>query len=171
MTSFSDLVTYFETLARQHKSIGHSDQEKHFFRFEIEEVLAGINRTDSEYPMLVLEGYNFDYTDNKSDNILKNRNMAFDLLDVVKDITDYSEIHDVWNRMEAIGDDILARVKADKRNPQTPVVSDFSFASVQAIPIINETGNNAGIRYTFSLVSPAPADVDPEKWSDIDGSN
>lgn len=165
MSSFSDLVTYFETLARQHKSIGHSDSEKHFFRFEIEEVLAGINRTDSEYPMLVMEGYNFDYTDNKSDNILKNRNGAFMLIDVVNDITDYDQVHEVWNRMESIGDDILARIKADKRNVLTPVVRDFSFASVQAIPIINETGNNAGIRYTFSLVSPAPADVDPEKWN------
>ena len=171
MSSFSDLVTYFENLARRHKSILHTDQEKHFFRFEIEEVLAGINRTDTVYPLLVLEGYNFEYTDNKSDNILKNRNIAFILLDVVHDITDATEIHDVWNRMESIGDDILARLKADKRNPQTPVVRDFGFSTVRAIPIINEVGNNCGMRYTFSMSSPAPSDVDPEKWTDTDGSN
>ena len=164
MSSFSDLVTYFENLARYHKSIGHTEQEKHFFRFEIEEVLAGLNRTDSDYPMLVLEGYNFDYTDNRSDNILKNRRGAFVLLDVVTDTTDPDEIHEVWNRMEEIGDDILARIKADKYNPLTPVVRDFQFSTVQAIPLINETGNNAGIRYTFAITSPAPADVDTEKW-------
>ena len=164
MSSFSDLVTYFENLARYHKSIGHTEQEKHFFRFEIEEVLAGLNRTDSDYPMLVLEGYNFDYTDNRSDNILKNRRGAFVLLDVVTDTTDPYEIHEVWNRMEEIGDDILARIKADKYNPLTPVVRDFQFSTVQAIPLINETGNNAGIRYTFAITSPAPADVDTEKW-------
>lgn len=171
MSSFTDLVTYFENIASRHVSIQHTEAEKHFFRFEIDELLGGINCTDSDYPMLVLEGYNFDYSDNRSDNVLKNRRGAFVLLDVVPDITDYNQVHEVWAEMEAIGDDILAKIKADKYNDLTPVVRDFQFSTVQALPILNETGNNAGIRYTFALTSPAPADVDPEKWIEETGSN
>ncbi|NQU53584.1 MAG: hypothetical protein HQ522_13705, partial [Bacteroidetes bacterium] len=62
MAKFSDLITYFENLARKHKSILHTDTDKHFFRMEIDEVLAGINRTDVAYPMLILEGYGFGFT-------------------------------------------------------------------------------------------------------------
>lgn len=164
MADFTDLVTYFENIARRHVAIQHTDEEKHFFRFEIDELLGGINRTDVQYPMLALEGYNFDYSDNRSDNILKNRRGAFVLMDKITDITDYDQIHEVWADMETIGDDILARIKADRRNTLTPVVRDFQFSSVQAVPIINENGNNAGIRYTFTIASPAPADVDSEKW-------
>ena len=43
---FTDLISYFENLARRHKSIAHTDSEKHFFRMELDEVLGGINRTD-----------------------------------------------------------------------------------------------------------------------------
>ncbi len=81
--NFSDLIAYFESLARRHADIRHSEHEKHFFRFEVDEVLAGINRTDVAYPMLVLEGYNFDFTDKQSDNLIKNRSGAFILLGMV----------------------------------------------------------------------------------------
>lgn len=164
MTKFSDLVTYFENIARTHKSIAHTESEKHFFRFEIDEVLAGLNRTDSEYPMLILEGYHYDFTDNRSDNILKNRRGAFTLLQKITDITDHDEIHQAWDDLEQIGDDILAKMKADKYNPFTPVVRDFQFSSVDARTILNEIGNDAGIRYSFTLTSPAPADVDQTRW-------
>ena len=164
MTKFSDLVTYFENIARLHKSIAHTESEKHFFRFEIDEVLAGLNRTDSEYPMLILEGYHYDFTDNRSDNILKNRRGAFTLLQKITDITDHDEIHQAWDDLEQIGDDILALIKADKYNPLTPVVRDFQFSSVDARTILNEIGNDAGIRYSFTLTSPAPADVDASRW-------
>ena len=46
--NFSDLIAYFESLARRHADIRHSEHEKHFFRFEVDEVLAGINRTVAE---------------------------------------------------------------------------------------------------------------------------
>jgi len=112
---FSQLVTYFENLARTHVDIGHTDQEKHFFRMEVDEVLAGINRTDVKYPFLILEGYGYDFTDSKSDNLLKNRSGAFMLLDHVSDSSDFEAIHAVWDHMEEIGDEILVRMKTDKR--------------------------------------------------------
>jgi hypothetical protein len=43
-------------------------------------------------------------------------------------------------------------------------VRDFQFSSVDARTILNEIGNDAGIRYSFTLVSPATADVDATRW-------
>ena len=145
---FSQLVSYFENLARKHKEIGHTDTEKHFFRMEIDEVLAGINRTDVKHPFLILEGYSYDFMDNKSDNLLKNRRGAFVLLDHVADPTNFDAIHDVWDHMEEIGDELLIKMKADKYNPLAPVIRNFEFSTSEATLIANELDGNYGIRYT-----------------------
>ena len=164
MAKFSQLVSYFENLARLHKDIGHTDSEKHFFRMEVDEVLAGINRTDVQYPFLILEGYSYDFTDNKSDNLLKNRRGAFMLIDHVSDPSDFEAIQTVWENMEEIGDEILVRMKADKRNPLAPAVRDFDFSSVEAMLIANEMDGNYGIRFTYVLTSPKTNEVDQSKW-------
>lgn len=147
-----------------HKGIGHTDSEKHFFRMEVDEVLGGINRTDVSYPFLILEGYNYDFTDNKSDNLLKNRRGAFMLMDHVADPSNYDAIHQVWQNMEEIGDELLVRIKADKRNPLAPAVRDFDFSSVEAMLIANELDGNYGIRYSYTITSPRINEIDPYKW-------
>jgi hypothetical protein len=162
--NFSQLIAYFENLAKAHIEIRHTDNEKHFFRFELDEVLNGIQRTDVAYPMLVLEAYSYDYTDNKSDNILKNRSGAFILLDHCPDISDYAKVHAIWDKLESIADDILVKIKSDKRNPITPVVRGFEFSSVESKLIANEIGNSIGIRLTFTISAPVPTDVNPDKW-------
>jgi hypothetical protein len=167
MSKFSQLVSYFENLARLHKDIGHTDSEKHFFRMEVDEVLGGINRTDVKYPFLVLEGYSYDFTDSKSDNLLKNRRGAFILMDHVPDSSDYETIQQVWENMEEIGDELLVRMKADKRSPLAPAVRDFDFSSVEAMLIANELDGNYGIRYSYTLTSPQTNEVNPEKWNTI----
>jgi len=162
--NFSDLIEYFRGIAQKHVQIRHTEFEKHFFRFEVDEVLAGINRTDMNYPLLVLEGYSFDFTDQKSDNLIKNRSGAFILLGQIGDISDYGKVHEVWDMLEQIGDDVIARIRSDKQSRLVPVVRDFNLESVQASLLINAYGNNAGIRYTFTISSPQPSEVDPEKW-------
>lgn len=162
--NFSQLIIYFENLAKSHIDILHTEAEKHFFRFELDEVLNGIQRTDVAFPMLILEGYSYDYIDNKSDNILKNRSGAFILLDNCSDISDYSHVHEIWDKLETIADDILIKIKSDKRNPLTPVIRGFEFSSVESKLIANEIGKSIGIRLTFTISSPIQTDIDPEKW-------
>ena len=161
---FSQLVSYFENLARLHKDIGHTDSEKHFFRMEVDEVLGGINRTDVKHPFLILEGYGYDFTDDKSDNLLKNRRGAFMLIDHVSDQTDFDLIHSVWENMEEIGDELLVKMKADKRNPLASAIRDFDFSSVEASLLANESDGNYGIRFTYVLTSPRSNMVNPDKW-------
>jgi len=164
MSKFSQLVSYFENLARLHKDIAHTDSEKHFFRMEVDEVLGGINRTDVKYPFLILEGYSYDFTDSKSDNLLKNRRGAFILMDHVQDSSDYETIQQVWENMEEIGDELLVRMKADKRNPLAPAVRDFDFSSVEAMLIANDLDGNYGIRYSYVITSPRTNEIDSTKW-------
>jgi hypothetical protein len=164
MAKFSDLISYFENLARKHTDILHSDGEKHFFRMEIDEVLEGINRTDVAYPMLILEGYSFDFTDNKSDNLLKNRQGAFILLDHISDNSDHNTIHQKWDELEEIATEILVKIKSDKLNPLTPVVRNFDFESVNVSLILNQIGNDVGVRITYTITSPVTNDPNPGKW-------
>ena len=165
MAKFKDLVTYFENIARKHLDILHTDEEKHFFRMEIDEVLMGINRSDVAYPMLILEGYAFEFTDNKSDNLLKNREGAFILLDHIKDASDMNAIHDKWDELEEIATEILIKIKSDKYNPLTRVVRNFDLDSVNASLILNEIGQDVGIRVSYTISSPISNEVNPDKWA------
>ena len=158
---FSALVGYFRNLAMKHTQIRHSDSEKHFYRFEVDEVLSGINGII--YPAMIMEGYRFSFTDQKSDNPVKKREGAFILIDHVSDPGDYEKIHQVWDTMEEIGDDILAKIKADKRDPSSPV-RDFDIESVSGQLVATEMGNHYGIRYTFTVDCRFSWDVNPDKW-------
>ena len=164
MAKFSDLISYFENLARKHTDILHSDGEKHFFRMEIDEVLEGINRSDVAYPMLILEGYSFDFTDNKSDNLLKNRQGAFILLDHISDNSDHNSIHQKWDELEEIATEILVKIKTDKTKTPTNIIRDFNFESVNASLILNQIGNDVGIRITYTITSPITNSLNPTKW-------
>lgn len=160
---FSDIIEYFKLLATQHIEIGHSDDEKHFYRFEIEEVLTSLKKVN--YPALILEGYGYSLVDNKSDNVLKKRTGAFILLGHLTDIGDFEAMHTLWDKMEEICDDILSRVKSDKYNPAAKAVRDFDLNTVNVSLLANEQDKNYGIRCTFTLTSARPMDVDPDKWN------
>ena len=153
--NFAQLVAYFAQLAAEHVLL------KDFYRFELDEVLTSLR--DIETPCLIMEGYKFSFTDNKSDNILKTRSGAFILLLHVANIDNYNAIHSAWDTLEQIGDDVLARIRADKRNPVSPV-RNFPIESVEASLLGTEMGDFYGIRFTFDIVCTFDADVDKSRW-------
>lgn len=160
---FGAYIAYFERLAAEHKLIKHRPGEKHFFRFEFDEVLSGLPYKIN-YPALILEGYSFEFVDNLSDNPVKKRNSAFILLDHVPDIGNYNDMHRIWDKLEEIGDDILARIYTEKRKPISPI-RDFSITSVEGTLIAVEHNNLRGIRYTFTIDSNFSKDMDTRRWS------
>ena len=162
-TTFSDVIQYFKMLATQHESIRHSSAEKHFYRFEIEEVLSGLKTIN--YPALILEGYRFSLIDKQSDNVLKERTGAFILLDHLNSISDYDAMHELWDRLETICDDIIARIKSDKFSPSSTAVRDFDFNNIEFALIANENDKNYGIRCTFTIISPFSTALNPSKWN------
>ena len=162
-TKFSELVQYFREIACQHIEIGHSCTENHFYRFEIDEVLIGLKTVN--YPALILEGYRCNLIDNKSDNSLKDRTGAFILLDHLHDLGDFDTMHAIWDRLEGIADDIVIRIKKDKRNSQSQVIRDFDLSSVEYTLIANEQDKNFGVRCTFKILTPFLGDCDETKWN------
>jgi len=163
-STFSELVTYFEKIATKHIDIQHvadNPRMKHFYRFELDEVLSGLNGIN--YPALIMEGYKFSFGDEKSDNVQKKREGAYILLDHVKDAGDYKKIHEVWDHLEVIGDDIIAKIRKDKRFPDNPVAG-FDVSSVNGSLLASEMGNHYGIRFTFSIDSRFDSGVNEDKW-------
>lgn len=162
-TKFSTFVKYFERIAAEHIEIGHTPSRKKFFRFELDEVLSGLS-AQINYPALILEGYSYNFIDHRSDNPVKKRNAAFILLDHVKDPGDYNAIHQVWDKLEVIGDDIIARIRFERRKPESPI-RDFNIDSVEAYLLATEYGNHYGIRYTFTIDVSYNYDMDNTRWN------
>jgi hypothetical protein len=160
---FADLVSYFEKLAREHIEIRHSATEKHFYRFEVEELLTGMC-TKIKYPALVLEGYDFNYQDSNSDNIIKRRNGAFMLLDHVPDPNNFNKIAEVTDKLEKIGDDILVKMRSDKASRLVPVLRGFSLNESDGILLKVQQFGQYGIRFSFTLGSPVNCKVDESRW-------
>ncbi len=163
-TRFSEIIEYFENIARSHVGIKHTDTKKHFFRLELDEVLTGL-RSKINYPALILEGYDFDYTDVQSDNVIKNRSGAFILLDHSKDNHDFDRIHEIWDALEEIGDEIVIKILADKRNRSEKTIRGFDMNDIQAVLIANDVDQNYGIRFSFKISTHKSNDVNTEKWA------
>jgi hypothetical protein len=160
---FADLVTYFEKLAASHIDIKHTKAKKHFYRFELDEVITALCK-DINYPALILEAYDFKFDDSRSDNIMKERSGAFILIDRVSDSGNYGKIHEVWDHMEEIGDDILIKIRTDKASRQEPAVRDFNIGECYGQPFsVSELGQY-GMRFTFVLKSPVNNESDKSKW-------
>lgn len=132
---------------------------------ETDEALGAMNRTDVAFPLMALEGYSYRFKDQGSDNLMKVRHCGFMLLDTVTDRSDFAAMHSKWDALEVIGDDILIKMRADKRNPLTPVIRNIDFTEIEALLIQNEIGNTIGIRYLFPIDSPISSDVDETKWN------
>ena len=164
-SNFSDVIRYFQQIASEHIQIGHCESEKHFYRFELEEVLTGLKKMN--YPALILEGYRYSFSDARSDNVIKRRSCAFMLVDHLQDIGDFQVMHEIWDSQERICDDILCRIKADKFNATAKAVRDFDLNGVEVVLIANEQDKNYGIRCTFTISSPQPMGMDPDKWNFI----
>ncbi len=164
--TFSNLIQYFRNIAIKNKDILHTDERKSFFRMEVDEVLAGIRRTDCGYPMLIMEGFSANFSNPNSDNIMKQRNGGFILLDQISDIHDFEAKHNTWDKLEAIGDEILVKMLADKQSRQIPVIRAFDITSVDASLISNEIGKTIGIRYLFTISSAMTSVIDNSKWNE-----
>jgi hypothetical protein len=161
-TKFSAIVSFFEMLARQHVSIRHSDSEKHFFRLELDEVFTALPQK-ARFPLLVLESYSFSINDNKSDNFIKQRQGAFMIIDKIADIGNFDQIHQKWDELEEIGDDILARIREEKKVALSPV-RNFNMDSVDANLLMNAGNNTVAMRFTYDIESRFNETVNPSKW-------
>lgn len=163
--SFNDYVAYFKNLATKLKAIKHTDDEKHFYRMELDEVLTTIKSSELNFPAFALEAYDFNLSDSNSDNLLKNREGAFMILNHPTNKMDIDEIYTIWEACEEIADDIIIKMYADKRNPkENKVIRNIDLQSIQGKFLANQPGGLYGIRITFTIQSSKNNEVDTAKW-------
>ena len=162
---FIELVNYMTTLATLHKSILHTDTEKHFFRFELEEMLTGM-RSEMNYPAIVMEGYDFQFIDEDSDNLQKKISCAFMILGKVSDKGDFDTIHTLWDTLEEIGDEIVVKILSDKRDHKIDCLAYFHARTINGSPITDLNLIHYGFRYAFELSWPVTNDINPEAWNE-----
>ncbi len=166
MATFTEYVQYFENIAKNHKSIRHSQGNKHFFKIELEELMTGL-RSSINYPALVIEGYDFRYQDAASDNVLKTRHCAFDILLKPKNTGDFEEIYSLYAEAEAIADDIVNLMSFHKRWRTHSIVAEIDLNSIEALPINGFVENAVGYRVSFEMQSGHNTDVELTKWINI----
>lgn len=161
---FKDLIQYFEDLAKNHVSIQHSQLSKHFYRFEVEEVLNGLR--DINYPAMILESYTFDYRNSDADQQIKTRRGAFILIDHISDSGDFDKIYQTFETMEEIANDMILRIREDKAQKTVDVLNGIDMNGFDGVPIANDSDQNYGVRVSFNITSVTANVVDNGIWGD-----
>ena len=169
MLNVAKYISYFKNLATQHKEIGHTEEEKHFFRMNIEEVLTGL-RSDINLPALILESFEGRLVDKKSDNNLANREGAFMILKKVE-VDNFDQENEFLDDSERIGLDIIKRMRRDsKTNPiQDRILKRFDYDGVSWGKVGPVFDNYYGYRFIFRLQDFENMKFDPDKWLDGNG--
>lgn len=163
MTNLSDLSNYFLSIAIQNFDIKHTEKECHFIKRSLDDILLDMRSEDLYFPLLNLEPWDFDFTDSDSDNLQKNRHIAFSVILQLSDKENATEKFECWEKSENIGDEILVKILFDK-SERHPFLSDFKISDTKAIPFENRKDGLIGFRYEISLSNLRNNDINPSKW-------
>jgi len=134
MSKYTDYIAYFEQLAVD--LLAHSVTEKHFYRKGLEEFLNGL-QTNVNYPALLLDKYDYKYSDNGADNIMKDRTIAFLVIDNAPDMEDYERIDNIFDSTEQVIDQVFNRVRQDMHYPKHDFLKYANMNNVQVSPVEN----------------------------------
>lgn len=130
--------------------VGHTDTEKHIFRKGVIEFLEGLS-DDVNYPAILIERADFNYTDSLSDNIMKTREMAIMVVDHAPDPSDTGDIENRQESCEIIADKILNRMQEAKHYERNEAMQAFSFNNVNGSEIQNVGDSNYGVIIEIEL--------------------
>jgi len=155
----SELVAFFEQLARKHLKIAHSETNRHFYRMELDEFASGIGKFTG-YNML-LEVMPIKYDGNNLDNCFKIREVGFLIIKSVTEITKIN-ISAAFDECEEIMDDILSELQAARCGFNNTVIT-FDISSIDAHHVSD--GKNFGVRCLVDVKSIHNFEVNPNNWS------
>ena len=163
MATFTDFITYWENIAKNHKSIKHTSSDMHFCRLELEEVLSGL-KSELNYPALIVETYDWRMQDLSSDNVLKQRTCGVMVLDRCDDRGNFSDDVTTLSTIESIIDDILTLIRHHRDEMEHNVVMEFDMNTIDVVPVIGTFDNLYGFRIVFDMKSGFNPDIDTTKW-------
>ncbi len=166
-TTLTEFIAYLESLAALHADIGH-DPETYpaFIKFyEAKDPEKAARNQIKNLPCVMVKDYDFRFVDNKGDNVLKVREVEFLVLDEFgRSATD---VYEIWEGVEEIGDEFIIRMKDDKRNRRNKAIADFDLNNVRGVPVDLQPIGMYGISYTIPISSIRSNDPEPTKWSDL----
>jgi hypothetical protein len=163
LTTLHDLMEY---LAKEHKEVLHTAKEKHFFRFELDEVLIGL-KGDINYPAIILEGYDISYSDQNSDNIMKSRGSAFTVLFRLNKNDSVLDIQSLYDKAEQIGEDFIVRMRAIKEGRKSKVLRDFTLNDSPGLMISNPGERTYGMRFEINFKNSISTEPNTAVWNDL----
>ncbi len=170
---------YFESIAAKHKDILHVIGDKdncHFTAISIHDFQAGIV-SKIKFPHLLLLKPECTFINEKSENILKNYLCMFMVLDKFSPTeTTPEQSIALFNKCEALGDEIIARMIDDRELGEEEGRSAFPklapFYNVSGTPVGDSKENNLyhgskGWLITFEMLWPLDQLPDNTKWTDL----
>jgi hypothetical protein len=153
MRRYYDLM---EELAREHTEVQHTDDERHYFRRELEEFYMGL-RNKVHFPAIIAEGYETSYQ-----NEIHHKETSFIVVQGYAERDDYSAIEEAFETCEVIGEDFLSRLV---QGEATPVC--LSITPLGAAQMINETEKYVGVRFTIDIAFIRYPSINKQKWFDL----
>jgi len=154
---------FWEQIARKNKRIGHTDAEKHFFRYNFWEMhTSKVN--DLKGPFLGLETPRVRRRNDNGSNILK---VWMGAIVVAKHYEpgNSAQLHAAMDECGLIMDQIVGLVDAMRYKQQ---VVNIRFSEDVESPVLEVFGNHVGYRKEFELVSQFDMRVLEDDWTDID---
>lgn len=127
----SDFSNYMEELAREHKLVGHSEEECHFS--DMASDLAQKLRRKMCYPCVAVDCEGFSVAGTSGNMMLRE---VYDIyvLAHVRDTGDQAEVRETLVHSREILKDILRRMVRDKARGESPVAF-FEAADTEGFPV------------------------------------
>ena len=163
-----DYVSYFETLARQHKEVLHSESQKHFFVMDINNVLGAMADSSICYPAIILNSLSSRLVGSNLDNANEHFSGGFMVIHHSHDVDDYNSMVDALAISHRIGMDFLQRIHNDILSCKPiaekalPSWNIFNVSSKMWGPVFD---NDFGFSFEFPVIRPIDTAFKPENWN------
>lgn len=109
-----ELIIYNQDICKIHPAILHTDEQQHFFRIDIEELIAG-TRGFANYPAVTCDIPEIGYNGQTWDNLMQQWYVGLTFLDKAK-AGDFARQVQVITRMQLISEDFFSQYKEDFKN-------------------------------------------------------
>lgn len=157
MASFQE---YFEQIAREHPLLRHSKTQPHFYRFGLEEILAGIKTAN--YPYLSIDKPEFKLKKSPGQRT-KRRTLAISVVNkyAAEDFTSKGKVTDA---LDTLLDEIIIRIKHDVENGIGPFI-ELDFDSISCVDLPTDVVNKTTGKYmVFDAVEAFDDTFNSKTW-------
>lgn len=176
MNPRNDFIRYVEDLARRHVQIAHEPgTDPHFFLELSYEQLMGNTQPNNTGWNLVLMGYETATDDNKHGRRVERIVFLFDVLKHVPR-GDVEALQATYDEARAIGEQLLARMEHDQKNPCDADVSEgivitysLRMGSKRTMEVGPRWDHYYGYRFQLDLLQEMPfrPEPDPAHWRSL----